>query len=825
MPKDDDSGKAIPSVTLEAADPTSDCFWRDSIPGYRLERRLSEGGQGVVYQAIQESTRRKVAIKMMRGGAFTGSSDKARFDREVHVLGRLSHPNIVTIHDSGTTRDGRYIVMDYIAGRPLDQHLRSQDTPMSIEDVLRLFQKICAAINAAHLAGIIHRDLKPSNILIDAAGEPHILDFGLAKVPLSDSEASMMTMTGHFVGSLPWASPEQAEGSPDKIDMRTDVYSLGVIMYQLLTGKFPYEVAGNVRDVLERIIHAEPAKPRTYRREVNDEIGTIVLKCLSKDRERRYQSAGELGRDLQNYLEGFPISAKRDSFGYLMRKQLNRYRVPVAAGAGFIILILAALALSLTFWRRAALGGATARFRLEAARSETNREFEEYQALVRRLRRTEELIVLSDEKVDMQSTIERPESAQRDGAAWIGELFPVSPDGQVSSRAGAISSDVMEAIRTCIAEPGHPDSQAAFSWLRTNQNRVASFVEAMRQNKLHFSSVVHKGRLIEQTLPAASNARLGARVLFANALFHHCESEPEAAVESLGAANLLSRYIGDNPYLISTLVEISCRNGVYSALRWMVADAGQRGNIPVSYLRFLERELPFPDYDRAYISELRVMRQVFNEAFVKASDKARARLDLTSLRNLVADVSQPEDANPYKNPTESMTAEAKAIDYEQTLSLAQEYYDVLRTHKDATFQELKAKGEKIAQSIKSHVALTWLLPDFTGALEVRLRGQMNRDATVMALAIFAFRDAHGRWPKSLDEALGLFPKKPYCRTYYGHDFIYRTMNGDPLLYTVGPNGIDDAGQGRRFELGLKEEKGGDDVLFLRPGSAGSKNPR
>jgi hypothetical protein len=825
MPSDETSGKGTLSVTLEAPNSSSDSGWRHSIPGYRLERKLSEGGQGVVYQAIQESTRRKVAIKMMRGGAFIGSSDKARFDREVHVLGRLSHANIVTIHDSGTTRDGRYIVMDYIAGRPLDHYIRSQDTPISIEDILRLFQKICTAINAAHLAGIIHRDLKPSNILIDAAGEPHILDFGLAKVPLSDSEASAMTMTGHFVGSLPWASPEQAEGSPDKIDMRTDVYSLGVILYQLLTGKFPYEVAGNARDVLDRIIHAEPAKPGTYRREVNDEIGTIVLKCLSKDRERRYQSAGELARDLQNYLEGFPILAKRDSFGYLLRKQLKRYRVPVAVGAGFVILILAALIISLSLWRRAALGGATARFRLEAARNETNKEVEEYQDLVRSLRRTEELIVLSPWIVNRQFATEQSVGAQRDSAEWIEKLFPVSPDGKAPSSGGAISSDVMEAMRACVSEPGHQDSRVAFAWLRANQNRVESLEEALRQNKLRFVSVVYKGRLIGQTVPSLSIHRLGARLLVANALFHHCESEAEAAVDNLLAASLLSRYVGDNPYLISTLVEISFRNSVYSALRWMVADAGQRGKIPVPYLQFLERELPFPEYDLAYVTELRVMRQVLNESFVKASDKARARLDLSSLRNLVADVNEPEDANPYKNPTESMKAEAKAIEYEHALALIQEYYDVLRTHRDATFQELKVKSEQIEQSIKSHPALTWLIPDFINALRIRLTAKMNRDATVIATAIYAFRDGYGRWPKSLDEALGPFPKKPYCRTYYGHDFIYRIVNDGPLLYTVGPNGIDDSAQGRRFELGLVKDVVGDDVLFLVPDAPGSCNPR
>lgn len=796
----------------------------DSIPGYRFERKLSEGGQGVVYQAIQESTRRKVAIKMMRGSAFTSRSDKARFDREVQVLGRLSHPNIVAIHDSGTILGNSYIVTDYIVGRPLDQHIRGHDAPGSIENILRLLQKICTAINAAHLAGIIHRDLKPSNILIDSAGEPHILDFGLAKVPLSDSEASMMTMTGHFIGSLPWASPEQAEGAPDKIDMRTDVYSLGVILYQMLTGQFPYEVAGNMRDVLERIIHAEPQKPRTYRREINDEVETIVLKCLSKDRERRYQSAGELARDLQNYLEGLPIAAKRDSFGYLMRKQLKRHKVGMAVGAGFIALISVGLVVSLTLWRRAVSEGTTARFHLEAARNETNRGLEEYQTVIQRFRRAEELIAVLPEEVRQRYPGDRPATTYRDASTWIAELFPISPDSQLTPGVEVLSSDLVDAIQACAREPGHPRSQAAFAWLRANQNRVTSLVEAIRQHKLQFGSPVSGGRLIQHLLPSHKTARLAANVLVANALFHHNESEHEAAVENLLAVAHLSRYIGDGPFLISTLVEIGCRNNVYSAYRWMVADAVKKGKIAISYLKFLEQDLPFPDYEQAYTSEIRSLRQILNEAFVKTSGKMPARLNLAYFRGLLNDLDMRGNDNPYTDPTESMKADADALTYEQAVSIITELCDLLRTQENATFQELKTRGEEMEQILKNHPALNPLLPNSLGAHEVRRKAQMNHDATVIAVAIYAFLDANGRWPKSIDEALASFPIAPFCRTYYGHDFVYRIMDGAPLLYTVGPNGIDDAGRGRRYESGVEDKATSDDVLFLVSFDPESRDP-
>jgi len=368
-----------------------------SFAGYELLREVHRGGQGVVYLAIQKSTRRKVALKVMKEGPFAGPADRARFEREVQVLGQLQHPNIITIHDSGSAAGHFYFVMDYIAGQPLDAYMagateshegtktrrhKGNDTAqpgLSIESTLKLFATICEAVNAAHLRGIIHRDLKPSNIRIDETGQPHILDFGLAKVALPEisnlkSEVgNLVTITGQFVGSLPWASPEQAEGSQWKIDLRTDVYSLGVILYQMLTAKFPYDVGGPMREVLERIIHADPVRPRNVRRRVDDEVETIVLKCLQKDRDRRYQTAGELARDVRHYLAGEPIEARRDSIAYMLGKQLRRYRLAGVIAGSFLTVLLAGLVISVAAWRQSAVAWKEEeRQRIKAQESETS---------------------------------------------------------------------------------------------------------------------------------------------------------------------------------------------------------------------------------------------------------------------------------------------------------------------------------------------------------------------------------------------------------------------------------------------------------------------
>lgn len=394
-----------------------------TIPGYDDLRELQRGGQGVVYTATQRSTRRKVGVKVLLDGAFASDLSRRRFEREIDLVASLRHPNIVQIYDCGITPapDLRlYFVMEFIEGVPLHEYAealrrhsaksfsvlheapdddQSEDAdvegtanadpvpPMSrvsIQGTLRLFAIICDAVNYAHQRGVIHRDLKPSNIRIDADGQPHVLDFGLAKVAADEAvEAAMRPLTsvaGQFIGSLPWASPEQADGKPEDMDIRSDVYSLGVILYQLLTGRFPYDVSGGVRNVLDNILNVEPASPRELQRSIDDEVQTIVLKCLAKVPDRRYQSAGEVARDIRHYLSGEPIQAKRDSTWYTMMKTLRRYRV-TGSVAALLAVILASGVLA-TKWQ--ADRAQIERERAQTAAARAERRFNE----VRRLAQT-----------------------------------------------------------------------------------------------------------------------------------------------------------------------------------------------------------------------------------------------------------------------------------------------------------------------------------------------------------------------------------------------------------------------------------------------------
>jgi hypothetical protein len=299
------------------------------VPGFDILDELGRGGMGVVYKAVQRATKRTVALKVMLQGPFASPRQQRRFEREVDLAASLRHPGIVTIYDSGVTPQGlHYFVMEYIEGVPLDEYLRSP-VPSSQADSLRLFRKIASAVAYAHQRGVIHRDLKPGNIRLDADGEPHVLDFGLAKAAGSNDPDvptdHPLTFTGEFLGTLAYASPEQAAGDLAQVDVRTDVYALGVILYQMLTGKFPYPVAGRIPEVLRNIAETEPEPPVSSNQErIDESLAAIMLKAMAKDPARRYQSAAAFVEDIDRYLAGEAPQARAVSMSFLVRSWVRR---------------------------------------------------------------------------------------------------------------------------------------------------------------------------------------------------------------------------------------------------------------------------------------------------------------------------------------------------------------------------------------------------------------------------------------------------------------------------------------------------------------------
>ncbi len=363
------SGAAADDPTLpvgEAASPLRPVPTDGSLPerigNYAIRGKLGEGGMGVVYEAEQQSPRRRVALKVVRGGGLVTDLSVKLFQREAETLGRLKHPGIAAIHESGRTEDGQhYFAMELVRGRELDEHLAGRGD-LDREEIryrLELFRKIADAVNYAHQRGVIHRDLKPSNVLVDEQGEPKILDFGLARITDADQDAvTTVTEVGLIKGTLRYMSPEQTRGNPADIDLRTDVYSLGLILYQMLAGRLPYD-AGGKSSIVEaiRVISQEP--PASFRaverlaKLAGSDLETIVRKALEKEPEDRYQSAVAFGNDLERFLTNQPILARPPSTLYQMRKLIARNRLPTALVVAAVLMLVAVAATMVVLHDRA----------------------------------------------------------------------------------------------------------------------------------------------------------------------------------------------------------------------------------------------------------------------------------------------------------------------------------------------------------------------------------------------------------------------------------------------------------------------------------------
>lgn len=313
----------------------------DAIAGYGIVREIGRGGMGIVYEAEQEHPRRAVALKVLSGTARVDKHRVKLFRREAQALGRLRHPCIAAIYDAGHTDEGQhYLAMELARGVPLDEYAHKSAPP--IGQRLRLFTRICKAINYAHQCGVIHLDIKPSNILVDSAGEPKILDFGLARIV--DPDATMTTSVtdvGRLQGTLPYMSPEQLRGDPSAVDVRSDVYSLGVILYELLTGRLPYELDGSTQQsAMQHICDQPPLKPSGVNRTLRGDLETIMLKALEKEPARRYQNALALVEDIERYESSQPILARPASGLYQFRKLVMRHKAPFAVAAVFVLLVM-----------------------------------------------------------------------------------------------------------------------------------------------------------------------------------------------------------------------------------------------------------------------------------------------------------------------------------------------------------------------------------------------------------------------------------------------------------------------------------------------------
>ena len=318
------------------------------IGEFRILGLLGEGGMGRVYLAEQERPQRQVALKVIR--TLAAGDFAQRFRREAELLAGLEHPGIARVYAAGaaTTESGElpYLAMEYVRGDDLTAYAR----PLDLAARLDLLVRICRAVHYAHTRGVIHRDLKPGNILVDAEGQPKILDFGVARA-VGEDELTRMTMAGEIIGTLPYMSAEQLGGDARRVDPRSDVYSLGVIAYELIAGRLPYPglSKSTLIGALDTVRNSDPPRLSQLLPEARGDLETVVMKAMAREPDARYDSAAELAADLERYLTRQPIAARPPTARYLLRLFVQRHRALTAAAAFAALVLMASTAVSLRF--------------------------------------------------------------------------------------------------------------------------------------------------------------------------------------------------------------------------------------------------------------------------------------------------------------------------------------------------------------------------------------------------------------------------------------------------------------------------------------------
>ncbi|MEO0652916.1 MAG: serine/threonine-protein kinase [Planctomycetota bacterium] len=326
----------------------------ERIGPYRVEGILGAGGMGMVYLAEQEQPRRKVAVKVLRQ-LLTDPPSRRRFELEAEFLGRLQHRGIAQVIEAGQVDDGTataYIALEYVEGQGIVEWTRARSATRN--EVLELLIQICDAVHHAHTRGVIHRDLKPGNVLVTGQGDVKLIDFGVARAVDEHSQATRATEVGQVVGTLAYMSPEQLLGQIDSIDVRTDVYSIGVLAHQLVAGSLPYDLsATSVGEAIVRLTRADPPRLRSVVPDVSADLEAVVARAMTRELDQRYQSAAALADELRRVLEGRPVLASNPSGWNLMVRMAKRNRGLAGSLAAVLFAIVVGAVVAIVYAMRA----------------------------------------------------------------------------------------------------------------------------------------------------------------------------------------------------------------------------------------------------------------------------------------------------------------------------------------------------------------------------------------------------------------------------------------------------------------------------------------
>jgi non-specific serine/threonine protein kinase/serine/threonine-protein kinase len=676
---------------------------------------------GAVYRATQQSPHRIVALKLMKPGLVSPRALR-RFELESEVLGRLTHPGIAQIHEAGMHDGAPFFAMEYVPGPTLTEYAESNN--LGTRDRLALFAKVCDAVHHAHAKGIIHRDLKPHNILVAQVGEPpkpqpKILDFGVARATDSDTQsATMRTDVGQLVGTIPYMSPEQVAADPGDIDTRSDVYALGVVLYELLAGRLPYDLQRKmIHEAARAIREDEPTRLSSINTTLRGDVETIVAKALEKERERRYQSALDFASDIRRYLTDQPISARPPSTWYQFRKFSKRNKALVTGTAA----AFAALLLGLAGTTYGLIQANTQRQRVEHANTALRAQNDNARTAI------EELLVVSGvfDQYDLapgQSTSAYIESPSGDTAPHYFTLR-ADDEGAITIDPGPSGSDNP---RTSA------DFAAALPALAVEYTRSALERERARIDELEQVSQFQQ-RQLEQISPNAmgvgiresiiSNAQERDRLLrFSEVQIESRSTELAGALEGVDFTGTALKAVNEN-ILVPSIQQINAdfaqqpiiRARLLQSIAALMRSLGlleEAAPAQHTALELRQNELgpDHPDtldseYQSAFLDEVSGNVEQAEQRYrytYEAQRRILGRMDLSTARTaaalgrLLLDLGKPESAEPFIY--ESIEVRTELLGLEDTSTL-----DAL-SHKPKLLLAL-GRAEEATQAAIEHYEL------------------------------------------------------------------------------------------------------------------------
>lgn len=758
------------------------------FPGFRIIEEIGGGTQGIVYKAEQLHTRRIVALKVIRHGPWASDKERRRFENEVELASRLVHPHIVQVYECGNYGGRNYFAMQYVEGERLDHYI--WENRLGLRDAVHLFLQVCEAVRYAHQRGVMHRDLKPGNVLVDRHGQAHILDFGLAKpVDERGSSVTAATQFGEFAGTWHYASPEQVRRDPARIDTRTDVYALGIILYELLTRNLPYPIREEHRDDVARfILDYPPTPPRKLRRDVPEDLDTVLLKAIEKDVSRRYQSAGELADDLRRFLDGTAVEARRASRWYIFRKTLRRYRVPVAISLAAFAAVSAFAAVTWRLYTETLNAKATLEIRARAVRH-TQRSTQRHLAELQRLDNIVRFTSSASPPLDFYKRFDTPATRESEP-----DWRPLAADAPANILADTTGNDPLR-------------RQTARDWLTERADRIDEIAAQLAEHRIaaQLAESGDSSFSFEDRWDPSFKVRNLCAVFCAAAVLASESDNAAVALKRLNAARLAALDAADGESLHHKIVSTAARQLIYETVFHLLAARGDISRDP-AFLGWVTLEPPLPSLRFALGHERRQSSQYVEYAAFATRELPKGYLDV----DLVVQMRKSELTPDL---LETARAAASGTTPEMVLAGMDAYIAAMASLEGLPVEQARMRAQSLITEFQSDPAYPVVRVLVPGPFDMALnhtRIESYRHALVLTANLLRHHAETGRWPEDLATAVPQVHRKLLRDPYTDRPFRYRRTTDLPLLYALNDDLTDDGG------LHGNWGQPGTDVVFFPP---------